>query len=245
MLRKALFLLLILPFVACETLGDLGSTLGTPLTKEEVARGLKQALEFGTRRGATELSQEGGYFDSAYRILLPEEAQKVTDRLQVIPGFDKLEEEMVRRINRAAEDAATKAAPIFYDAITEMTINDAFGILRGQNDAATRYLEQRTLDKLYTAFQPVILNSLNKFNAVDYWEDAVEKYNRIPLVEDLNPRLDDYVARRALDGLFSQIELEEQNIRANVSARTTELLRRVFGSQQNGSDGNSGNLPGL
>jgi len=239
---KHLILLLALStltFSACDSTADLSKVLGTvlgegTLTNGEIVGGLKEALQIGIGKGSDLLSREDGYYKSAYKILLPEEARKVTDRLQNVPGFSALEENILEKINRGAEDAASKAKPIFVDAIKSMSINDALGILRGDKDAATRYLERTTFDRLYNEFNPVIVASLDKFNARQYWADAVNTYNRIPLTgDDVDPDLDDYVTRRALDGLFAQVAKEELNIRNNISARTTDLLRKVFAAQDN------------
>lgn len=203
------------------------------LTSAEIASGLKQALEFGISEGAQRLSERDGYYKSIYKILLPPEARKVTERLQAIPGFSDVEEIILEKINRGAEDAAKKAAPIFVDAIKAMTFNDALGILMGENNAATTYLHQATYDRLYDTFNPVIIESLDKFNARQYWADAVNTYNKIPFIEKANPDLDDYVTQEALEGLFSMVAKKELDIRNNVSARTTDLLRRVFAKQDN------------
>jgi len=224
-------------FSACSST-DVQRTIDTilgsgELSSAEISSGLKQALEIGITKGAERLSEEGGYFNSVYRISLPPEAQKITEKLRVIPGFSDLEETIIRKINRGAEDAAKKAVPIFADAIKGMTFDDAKNILLGPNDAATSYLQRNTYDRLYDAFNPVIIESLDEFNARDLWRDAVNTYNKIPLVEPANPDLDDYVTGEALEGLFGMVEKEEQNIRENVSARTTELLQRVFARQDN------------
>ena len=204
---------------------------GTGLTSQQIGNGLKEALQIGIGKGSDRLSMVDGYLKSQYKILLPEEAQKVTKKLSNIPGFTKVEDKMIEKINRAAEDAAKSAKPIFVSAIRKMTFQDAMGILKGNKDAATNYLHSSTYGQLYNEFQPVILRSLNKFKALDYWKDAVTAYNKIPFVEKLNPRLDDYIANRALDGLFSMVEKEELNIRNNLAARTTDLLKKVFALQ--------------
>jgi hypothetical protein len=143
-----------------------------------------------------------------------------------------LEEVVLEKINRGAEDAASRAKPIFVNAIKSMTISDALGILKGDKDAATRFLERTTYQQLYAEFNPVIVSSLDKFNARTIWSDAVNTYNRIPLInEKADPNLDDYVTRQALDGLFAQVAKEELNIRNNLGARTTDLLRKVFAAQ--------------
>jgi hypothetical protein len=214
-----------------STLDTLANASGGGLTNEEIGKGLKQALEFGISEGAQRLSQENGYYKSPYKILLPAEAREVTDRLQNIPGFNKVEEIILEKINRGAEDAAAKAKPIFVDAIRSMTFRDALDILTGQDNAATAYLNRVTYSKLYDEFNPVIVNSLDKFNARQYWGDAVNAYNKIPFVDKADPDLDDYVTRQALAGLFDMVEKKEREIRNNVSARTTDLLKRVFARQ--------------
>ncbi|PHI19643.1 hypothetical protein CEQ90_12115 [Lewinellaceae bacterium SD302] len=228
-------LLAVFLFAGCtsQQIRDTLSTfLDTPLTTEEVANGLKEALNRGSQKGASALAQEGGYFnDLAYRILLPEEAQKVTDRLKIIPGFTDLEEVVIRKINQGAEDAAKEAAPIFLNAIKSMTIQDAFSILQGDKDAATQYLIRSTRNELFSRFNPVIVNSLDKFQARKVWSDATTKYNAIPFVDDVDTDLAGYVTNQALDGLFKKVALEELNIRNNINARTTDLLKKVFGAQ--------------
>lgn len=203
------------------------------LSSTDIANGLKEALRLGAERGANELSVQGGYFDDlAYRILLPEEARKVTDKLQNIPGFRNLEEVIIKKINQGAEDAARTAGPIFVQAIKQMTIQDALGILKGDRNAATSYLQRTTYDQLYNEFSPVIGQSLDKYDAQTVWSDAANAYNNFPLTNnEVNTSLSDHVTRAALDGLFSKVALEEDNIRTNISARTTELLRRVFAEQ--------------
>lgn len=239
MFKQMTFILALLSLTACDTT-DLNSVLGTilggenGLTSTEIGNGLKEALEIGITKGADRLSRENGYFQSPYKILLPEEARKVTDRLQNVPGFSNLEANVLEKINRGAEDAASKAKPIFVNAIKSMTISDALGILKGDKDAATSYLKRVTYQQLYNEFNPVIIASLDKFNARDYWSSAVNTYNRIPLVNDqVDPDLDDYVTNKALDGLFAQVAKEELDIRNNLAARTTDLLRRVFAAQDN------------
>ena len=178
---------------------------GTELTTAEIAQGLKQALQKGVESGVTYLSKTDGFYQSPYKIFLPEEAQKVVDKLKFVPGFDQVEEVILEKINRSAEDAVKKATHIFTDAITSMTINDAMGILMGENNAATTYLNQKTYNPLFGEFQPVIVNSLNKYNALDYWTDAVTAYNKIPFVTKVNPKLEDYITEKALKSLFDRI----------------------------------------
>lgn len=237
MIKRLAVLFLAFQMMACtqqELQSALGTVLGSEnLTNADIASGLKQALEIGITEGATRLSQKDGYFKSPYKILLPEEARQITNRLQNIPGFSEVENEILERINRGAEDAAKKATPIFVDAIKGMSFNDALGILMGENNAATTYLNQATYQSLYNEFNPVIIESLDKFNARKYWEDAVNAYNRIPFIEKANPDLGDYVTQEALKGLFSMVAKKELDIRVNVNARTSELLKKVFAKQDN------------
>ncbi|HQU96057.1 MAG TPA: DUF4197 domain-containing protein [Saprospiraceae bacterium] len=218
-------------FVGCAELQQFVNTAMSEPTNAEVSDGLKEALNIGISNGADRLSAKDGYFKSAYKILLPPEARKVTDRLQAVPGFSDVENVILEKINRGAEDAATKAKPIFIKAIKSMTISDVINILMGADDAATQYLKSATYSTLYSEFNPVIVNSLNKFNAIEYWAKATNAYNSIPLVKQVNPRLDDYVTNQALDGLFKMVANEEKEIRRNPVKRVTELLKKVFAKQ--------------
>jgi hypothetical protein len=211
---------------------QLGQLLETgALSNEEIASGLKEALDLGVDKSVKTLSAQNGYYASVYKIVLPPEAQKVTSKLRSIPGFTNLEEEAVKKINKAAEDAASKAGPIFVNAIKQMTFSDALNILMGEKDAATQYLIKTTYASLYGEFKPVMVNSLNSFGALDYYADAVKTYNKIPFVEKVNPDLADYVATKALDGLFALIKEKEMGIRSDISQRTSGLLRKVFARQ--------------
>ena len=233
MKKLIIFLFMPLIVVSCDqkTLQSAMDILSAPLTNADVANGLKQALNLGVGESVDFLSAKDGYLKSIYKIALPEEATKVTDKLKFIPGFSNVEEIALEKINRAAEDAASKAAPIFLDAIKGMSFDDAMGILLGERNAATNYLHNKTYNALYGEFKPVLINSLNKFGALDYWEDAINKYNSIPLLEDVNPDLADHVASKALVGLFSLVEKKEDGIRTDVSQRTSDLLKRVFAKQ--------------
>ncbi|OAV45976.1 DUF4197 domain-containing protein [Lewinella sp. 4G2] len=236
MLRHLTLLCLPFFFLAC-TSQQINQTLNTVLagglSSEDIGAGLKEALRKGVERGASELSQEGGYFnDTAYRILLPEEVRKVTGKLQNVPGFNNLEEVILRKINQGAEDAASKAGPIFVDAIRQMTIQDAMSILKGEDNAATSFLQRATYNALYNEFSPVINNSLDKYDANKVWGDAANAYNNFPLTrQPVNTDLGGYVTEQALEGLFRKIAVEELNIRENIGARTSELLRKVFALQ--------------
>lgn len=227
-----LFLLafsLLLP--ACDTLQQVAKDVMAQPTLEEVGQGLKSALRNGITKGVDQLSQKDGYFKSVYKILLPEEAQRVTTRLKGIPGFSSIEEELLEKINRGAEDAAKEAGPIFVDAIMAMTFADAKNILMGADNAATDYLNRQTNQQLYDKFKPRINNSLSKIGADAVWKKAADAYNKIPLVTKVNSDLGDYVTKEALKGLFGKVAEEEKNIRRNRLARTSDLLRKVFAQQ--------------
>ncbi|RMG88093.1 MAG: DUF4197 domain-containing protein [Bacteroidetes bacterium] len=204
---------------------------GGNLSEEEVGQGLKEALNAGVGEAVRFLSAEDGYYKSPYKILLPEEARKVTDKLKAVPQFRDVETKLEEKMNRAAELAAAKAKPIFVSAIRQMTFRDAMNILMGEKDAATRYLQNTTYDPLFAEFQPVIQQSLDEVNAREYWHSAVSAYNKLPFVEKVNPELDAYVTEKALAGLFALIEQKEADIRQNSDARNTELLRKVFARQ--------------
>lgn len=219
-----------------QTLGDVNKTLGgsssKPLTTAEVADGLKEALIKGISTGSDLASQVDGYFKNPeIKIPFPPEVKKVEDKLRQI-GLGSEVDKFVMTLNRGAEDAAKEAKPIFITAIRSMTIQDAWAILRGDNDAATQYLKRTTSGLLKEKFKPVIQNSLNKVNATKYYSNIVNRYNQIPLVQKVNPNLDDYATDKAIEGLFVMIAKEEKNIRENPVARTTELLKRVFGAQK-------------
>ncbi|MBK7093738.1 MAG: DUF4197 domain-containing protein [Saprospiraceae bacterium] len=232
---KILFLFIItVSLVSCDpaTLEKIMESAGqTPVSDLEINKGLKEALNKGIDSGVTYLSAENGFYTSPYKIFLPEEARKVADKLKVVPGFDKVENEITLKLNRAAEDAVKTAKPIFINAISQMTFADVKNILFGDKNAATQFLHRTTYNSLYNEFNPVIVNSLNKFNALDYWSDAVTTYNKIPFITKMNPKLDDYVTKKALDGVFDMVEKKELDIRNNFAARTTDLLKRVFGLQ--------------
>ena len=236
-LTKLSVLAMVLFITACSP-QQLGSVLNDvqkaiPLTNAQIGNGLKEALEVGVKKGATQLSALNGYFESPYKILLPPEARQITDRLQKIPGFKQIENEIVKKLNRGAEKAAEKAAPIFVNAIKQMSIQDATAILMGQKNAATTFLQDKTLAELTNAFNPIIQQSLDEVKAREVWSKAINTYNKIPLITKANPNLDEYVTSEALKGLFSMVEKEEGNIRSNVSARTSDLLKKVFAKQDN------------
>ncbi|MFT5218205.1 MAG: hypothetical protein ACI9LO_000390 [Planctomycetota bacterium] len=201
-----------------------------PLSQGEVVAGLKDALSNDIARGAIKASSIDGYFaNPRLKIEFPEDTRKVEDALRKL-GFGKEVDQFVLQLNRGAEKAASRAKPIFIKAITSMTISDAFSILKGSPDAATQYLKRTTGDELRREFQSVVGNTLNDVNATKYYGDIVGRYNKIPLVDKVDPDLTRYATDRAIEGLFLLVAEEEANIRQNPRARTTQLLRRVFGS---------------
>ncbi len=204
---------------------------GTGLTNEEIGMGLKEALNVGTGEAVDFLSAENGFYESIYKIALPEEAQQVVKKLTMVPGFGNLEKDLVERMNRAAELAAKKAKPIFVSAIQGLTFQDVTQILMGEKDAATQYLHRTTNEQLYSEFRPVIATALDEVNARELWKDAVTAYNKLPFVKKTNPDLDDHVTNKSLDGVFSLIEKKEEGIRTDVGQRSSDLLKKVFAQQ--------------
>ena len=206
---------------------DKGNTNGS-----NIAAGLKEALQVGTERSVQKLSVLDGFFANAIiKILMPDEAKKVEQKLRAI-GFGNMVDNAILSMNRAAEDASKSAAPIFINAIKQMTIQDAVGILRGNDFAATDFLKSKTSAALTNAFRPVIDASLQKVNATKYWNTIFTTYNKLSF-NKINPDLSAYVTDKALSGIFYQVGLEEQKIRKDPAARTTDLLRQVFGSRNN------------
>ena len=246
---KKYALMLTLPAVFLSGCAELNSILQSaskdaPLTTTEVTEGLKEALVTGSKSAAAILSVEDGYYgDQLVKILLPEEASVIIDNLSRIPGGEQLVEDVILRINRSAEDAAKEVAPIFINSIKQMTINDAFGILNGADNAATQYLINTTRSDLYNLYKPKISQSTEKdilggISTKEAWETLTGKWNafansavgRIGGFKAVQIELDSYLTNRALDGMFLKVQDEEKKIRTDISARITPLLERVFGS---------------
>jgi hypothetical protein len=199
----------------------------TSLTNEEVVSGLKEALKVGTEKGTNKLSAIDGYFkDAAIKVLMPAEAQKAEKTLRNM-GLGRQVDNAILSMNRAAEDAAKSAAPIFINAIKGMSFQDALGILRGGDNAATNYLKDKTTISLTEAFRPVIENSLKKVDATKHWNTVFTTYNKFS-AEKVNPDLAAYVTEKALFGIFYQVAQEEQKIRKDPLARTSDILKKVF-----------------
>lgn len=199
------------------------------LTTEEVGGGLKEALINGISKGADLVSLTDGYFKNPeIKIPFPPDVKKVEDKLRQI-GLGNKVDDFVMTLNRGAEEAAKEAKPIFISAIKQMTIQDAWALLKGEPDAATQFLKRTTTDQLRQKFSPVVQVALDKVNATKYYGDVVGTYNKIPFVEKVNPDLNAYATDKAIEGLFVMVAKEEKNIRENPVARTTDLLKKVFG----------------
>ena len=201
------------------------------LSNTDIISGLKEALVIGTQRGTEKLSIVDGFFkNAAIKVLLPEEAKKVEANLRKIPGGTKMVDDAILSMNRAAEDAAKSATPIFINAIKNINFNDAMGILKGGDSSATKYLRNATLSALTEAFRPIIENSLAKVNATQHWNTLFTTYNKFSF-NKINPDLSSYVTEKALSGIFYQVALEEQKIRKDPFARSTDILKKVFGNK--------------
>lgn len=239
-------LLLCLGLGGCATLQGISTQIdgwegvgGQPLTEQEIAAGLKEALEVGISKGVEQLMKENGYYGNpAIKILLPPEAKEVESVIvKYVPQGQELIDKVVLKMNRAAEEAAKQAKPIFVDAIKQMTIVDARDILFGNQDAATRYLEAKTYNRLFEAYYPQIREAMEKVGAQQAWQALAQPYNKLAaspfgssvgatkaIPEDVSR----YVTERALHGLFVKVAEEELKIREQATARITPLLQKVF-----------------
>jgi hypothetical protein len=209
-----------------------GTGVGTgTLSNADIVTALRQALTIGTQNSTSQLSATDGFFkNAAVKILMPEEAKKVESTLRSV-GMGSVVDKAVLSMNRAAEEAAKGAGTIFINAVKQMTITDAVNILKGGDFAATNYFKAKTTAALSQSFKPVIDNALKNVNATKYWGDVTSVYNQFSTTK-VNTDLSAYVTQRAMDGIFLQVGLEEQKIRKDPVARTTEILKKVFGSQQ-------------
>lgn len=226
-------------FAACKDLQKLaadgqkamGST--APLSNADAVSGLKEALKLGANKAASSASQTDGFYKNPLIFIpFPPAAQKVKEnaiKLGMTAQVTKFEE----TLNRAAEEAARSAAPVFINAITGMSLTDGLTILRGADTAATNYLRTKCTDSLLVRFRPIVASATQKVELTKYWNPLATAYNKIPLVTPINPDLDGYVCERGISGLFKLIGNEETNIRTNAAARTSEILRKVFGSKEN------------
>lgn len=215
---------------SCEVLSKLPTGMGGGVTEAEAGEGIKEALSQGLVKAVLQLNREDGFFkDALYKVLLPPDAKKIENTLRDL-GMGKMVDKAILQINRAAEDAAGYAKPIFVDAIKSMTLSDAIGLVRNGDTSATHFFRVKTTDKLIAAFLPVIKSSLDKVNATKYYTDIVNTYNNFPTtLKKINPDLPSFVTSKATEALFDLVAKEELNIRQNIAARTTDLLKKVFG----------------
>ena len=233
---RCLLLILAIGGLACAGFqaGDLFDHLNTeaPLSEATVADGLKEALRVGTQRAASALSQPGGFSDNPLlRLAIPKELDRLADALRTV-GLGGQVDALEATMNRAAERAAGEAVPVFASAIASMTVQDAFGILNGPENAATEYFRVQTSDALRARFSPVVSDAMREVGLYRAYRDVVTKYEALPFSKPVAPDLETYVADHALLSLFQTLSEEEGRIREDPAARTTHLLRRVFGSIQ-------------
>jgi Protein of unknown function (DUF4197) len=239
-MKKILFVLMLSYSIANAQFGSILKKVNEKVSSVsgitsdfDISNGLKEALNNGISKQVSKLTAIDGFFgNEAVKILMPSELQKVDETLRRF-GMSKLADDGIKMLNRAAEDAVKEATPVFVNAIKNMSLNDAKGILMGNENAATTYLETETNADLYTKFSPVVQNSLTKVGADKVWKTIISKYNKLPLVEKVNPDLTDYVTNKALSGVFKMITLEEKNIRTDLNSRTSRLLQKVFAMQDN------------
>lgn len=237
-MKKLILLLFFLPLTVQaqwqDVLNQVKDQLGKLSTQNssvDIASGLKEALNNGISKQVSKLTATDGFYkNSLVKITLPDEMQKVDKTLRKI-GLKKLADDGVKSLNRAAEDAVKEATPIFVNAVKNMSFNDAKSILMGNESAATDYLKGTTTTDLYAKFNPIIQQSIGKVGADKIWTNIIKKYNNLPGTSKVNPDLTDYVTQRALEGVFKMIAVEEKDIRTNLQARSSDLLKKVFALQ--------------
>ena len=232
-MKKLILTVVLFQLFGCAELQQVANQLpqGGALGNDEIANGLREALDMGIKKQVSKLTQTDGFLkNELVKIVLPQELQKVDKTLRDI-GLASLADEGLKILNRAAEEAVSEATPIFVSAVRGITFGDAKNILLGGDNAATQYLIQATQTELYAKFNPVIKKSFEKVGADKIWGNLITKYNSLPLTNDVNPDLTDYVTTEALQGVFAMISVEEKEIRTKASSRTTTLLKRVFALQ--------------
>jgi hypothetical protein len=213
---------------SCDTISDIVDSL---LSEGDATEGLKEALRVGTDTSIAKGSALNGYFaNQAIKILMPPEADPILSAINLIPGGNTLVDQVVLKLNRAAEDAAPQAADILFNAITSITITDAINIVNGENDAATQFLRNASENDIKALFKPHIENSLETVGAQTAWGELTGVYNSLPLVSPVNTDLADYTSDKALDGLFHMVAEEEGKIREDPLHRVSEILQQVFGN---------------
>ena len=228
---KKISTLLLLAFLlnGCDVLKNLPSSSGT-VSEAEAGQGIKEALSHGIAGAVLQLNRQDGFFgDALYKILLPPDARKIESTLRSL-GMNKIVDKAILQKNRGAEDAVGFAKPIFADAISSMTIEDAIGLVRNGDTSITHFFRTKTTAKLIAAFSPAIKSSLDRVEATKYYGDIVNTYNSFPTTfTKINPDLPSYVTEKATVALFDLIAKKEVDIRTNFAARTTDLLKKVFG----------------
>lgn len=233
--KKVILFVCLFSLISCAELQQVVNSLptdtGVGVDSKIIGNGLREALDKGIDKQVSKLTQQDGFYkNQLVKIMLPAELQRVDQTLRDI-GLGSLADEGIKALNRAAEDAVKQATPIFVSAVKQITFTDAKNILLGPDNAATNYLEKRTNTALYSKFNPVIKNSFSKVGADQIWENIINRYNSVPFVTKVNPDLTDYVTNEALKGVYTMISVEEKDIRNNIGARTTKLLRDVFAMQ--------------
>lgn len=207
------------------------ATKKTPLSNDEIVSGLKEALNVGIdKAGAKASALDGFNKNDLVRIPFPDEAKKMEDKLRLV-GMGAQVDSFEVALNRAAELAAKEAAPIFIQAIKSMNVSDGMNILKGDDDAATQYLSKTTNDSLYATFKPLVEKALKAVKVTQYWNPLASRYNKIPLTTKVNPDLEDYTTKKAMEGLFKLLAKEEKKIRDQPAARVTDLLKKVFATE--------------
>lgn len=249
MKKIAILLSIVVLFASCDVLLDTlenidtgtGTSPSQGLTQEQVAKGLKEALNVGIKNAVDVVSITNGFYkNSEIMIPFPEEAIKVKEVCESV-GLKNQVVKFEEKLNRAAEDAAKSAKEVFADAIMKMTISDAITILKGNDDAATAYLKKTTTSKLYAKFYPIVVASTDKIALAQYWTPLVNKYNAVTALtggEQVDTDLNAYVTNKALDGLFVMVAKEEKKIRVDPVSRVTDILQQVFGSILNPHNSN-------
>lgn len=208
----------------------IGGSNHSNLSESQIIQGLKEALKVGTNNAVGIVSKTDGYLKNpSIKIPFPPEAKNVEYAVRQV-GFDKQANDFIKALNRAAEDAAKSATPIFVQALNEMTFSEAKKILKGNETAATQYMANKTTDNLVKAFKPIVQKSIEKTEVTKYWQTVAQKYNQLPLTQKVNPDLELYVTNMAIEGLFKMIGEEETKIRKDPAARVNDILKNVFGS---------------
>ena len=232
-MKKYLFVLvafLSLALTRCDILQELQIPSSGGLTKDEIVQGLKEALKVGTNNAISILAKDNGfYLDNEVKIPFPEEVKYVEEKLRAL-GLGSLIDDFIRQMNHSAEKAVSKAGPVFYQAIREMTISDAVNILNGPDNAATTYFRGKTYPGLVKAYKPDIAQVLNQTHLADYWNKITTVYNKIPFTKKVETDLPQYVTEKTIDGLFIKLAEQEKLIRTDPKARVTDILKKVFAS---------------